>query len=130
LTAVVTIYTVPPKRRNTMDGRSFWDSVHADKRLEYLGAVEGETPAEDAVIVRSRPEKRTMPLVFSLAISAIGDHSWDEILSVFLGERRPDVMLHVTRIVGYYSFVRSWNRSKQAELRDRHKGNYVVPEAA
>ena len=39
-------------------------------------------------------------------------------------------MTHVTRIVGYYSQLQNWNRSKLAELRDRHKGDYSVPEVA
>jgi len=30
----------------------------------------------------------------------------------------------VTRIVGYYSRVSNWNKSKLAELRDRRSGNY------
>ena len=32
----------------------------------------------------------------------------------------------VTRIVGYYSRVANWNKSKVGELRDRHNGNYGV----
>ena len=32
----------------------------------------------------------------------------------------------VTRIVGYYSRVQNWNKSKIGELQDRHKGNYSV----
>lgn len=32
----------------------------------------------------------------------------------------------VTRIVGYYSRVTNWNKSKVSELHDRHKGNYGV----
>ena len=32
----------------------------------------------------------------------------------------------ITRIVGYFSRVNNWNRSKLGELRDRHKGNYEV----
>ena len=35
-------------------------------------------------------------------------------------------VLGVTRIVGYYSRVTNWNRSKIGELRDRHNGNYGV----
>lgn len=35
-------------------------------------------------------------------------------------------VLGVTRIVGYYSRVANWNRSKIGELRDRQKGNYGV----
>jgi len=33
---------------------------------------------------------------------------------------------HVTRIVGYYSKIHNWNKSKLGELADRHKGNYAL----
>ena len=32
----------------------------------------------------------------------------------------------ITRIVGYYSRINNWNKSKIGELADRHKGNYSV----
>jgi ribonucleoside-triphosphate reductase len=32
----------------------------------------------------------------------------------------------MTRIVGYFSRVNNWNKSKLGELKDRHKGNYSV----
>lgn len=31
-----------------------------------------------------------------------------------------------TRIVGYFSNIKVWNKSKIEELRDRKKGNYKV----
>ncbi len=37
-----------------------------------------------------------------------------------------DPLHGVTRIVGYYSRVRNWNKSKVGELKDRHVGNYFV----
>jgi len=30
------------------------------------------------------------------------------------------------RVVGYFSRVDNWNKSKIAELRDRQKGNYKI----
>jgi ribonucleoside-triphosphate reductase len=33
----------------------------------------------------------------------------------------------LTRIVGYFSRITNWNKSKIGELRDRHAGNYVLP---
>lgn len=33
---------------------------------------------------------------------------------------------HVTRIVGYYSRIENWNKSKLGELKDRHQGDYRV----
>lgn len=34
----------------------------------------------------------------------------------------------ITRIVGYYSRITNWNKSKIGELKDRHKGNYFLEE--
>jgi len=36
---------------------------------------------------------------------------------------------NVRRIVGYFSRVNNWNRSKLAERRDRHVGDYAVPKS-
>jgi ribonucleoside-triphosphate reductase len=33
---------------------------------------------------------------------------------------------HITRIVGYYSNVKNWNKSKQKELKDRKDGKYEL----
>jgi ribonucleoside-triphosphate reductase len=33
----------------------------------------------------------------------------------------------ITRIVGYFSRLTNWNKSKLGELQDRHQGNYAVP---
>ena len=33
---------------------------------------------------------------------------------------------HMTRIVGYYSRVSNWNKSKLGELKDRGMGNYHI----
>lgn len=35
----------------------------------------------------------------------------------------------LTRIVGYYSRITNWNKSKIGELRDRHAGRYALPAA-
>ncbi|NQT90157.1 MAG: hypothetical protein HQ558_02780 [Candidatus Omnitrophica bacterium] len=33
---------------------------------------------------------------------------------------------HMTRVVGYYSKVHNWNKSKLGELADRRKGTYAI----
>ena len=33
---------------------------------------------------------------------------------------------HISRVVGYYSRIQNWNKSKKGELKDRHKGNYLI----
>jgi hypothetical protein len=47
-----------------------------------------------------------------------------EFVSVLQNDRAPIVLNGVTRIVGYYSRVNNWNKSKVGELRDRAKGSY------
>ncbi|OGS45470.1 MAG: anaerobic ribonucleoside-triphosphate reductase [Elusimicrobia bacterium RIFOXYD2_FULL_34_15] len=37
-----------------------------------------------------------------------------------------DSVYGITRIVGYYSRISNWNKSKKGELKDRHKGEYLV----
>jgi len=32
----------------------------------------------------------------------------------------------VTRVVGYYSRIENWNKSKLGELEGRHEGNYQI----
>lgn len=32
----------------------------------------------------------------------------------------------MSRVVGYYSKIDNWNKSKKAEFRDRQKGNYKI----
>ena len=107
-----------------MDGREFFQRVSDDADLEWLGAKRGETPGDDAVLIGSKKSCSK----FSLMISAVQDHSWDELQSVLSGRRMPKVMSQIARIVGYYSNIANWNRSKVAELADRNKGNYGLPE--
>jgi ribonucleoside-triphosphate reductase len=37
-----------------------------------------------------------------------------------------DNVYGITRVVGYYSRIQNWNKSKLGELSDRHHGNYVI----
>jgi len=48
-----------------------------------------------------------------------------DIVAVLNG-REPIVMEGITRIVGYFSKILNWNKSKKGELKDRQKGNYEV----
>lgn len=54
---------------------------------------------------------------------AIEKHDWPKLYrSIVQGK---DVY-QMTRVVGYFSRVRNWNKSKLGELRDRQAGNYVI----
>lgn len=58
-------------------------------------------------------------------------NNWGQFIDVVEGRREPGVLSYVARIVGYFSHVQirgrvGWNRSKIAELADRHNGDYGV----
>jgi hypothetical protein len=107
-----------------MDGRDFFDRVETHPGLEWLGARPGPTAAGDEVLV-GRTGGGT---AHAVAVSEVLRQPWEELEGVLTGAREPRVMTHITRIVGYFSQVHNWNRSKLAELGDRHLGDYAVPE--
>lgn len=51
---------------------------------------------------------------------------WPELHAVLTGVREPEVLVHMSRIVGYFSRISEWNSSKIGELRDRRRGNYDI----
>lgn len=106
-----------------MTAREFWDAVEAEAGLEYVGVAtfEGE---EGALVRGARGHKWHLPL------REIIRNSWRDVREVLAGERDATILCHITRIVGYYSRVGNWNRSKLAELRDRQAGDYAFPETS
>ena len=47
-------------------------------------------------------------------------------VDVITNDRKAVVLNGITRIVGYYSRVNNWNKSKIGELRDRHGRHYAL----
>ena len=58
---------------------------------------------------------------------AIENNDWPTLRSQIIQGK--DVR-QVTRIVGYFSRVGNWNKSKLGELKDRHAGDYRVNSSA
>ena len=108
-----------------MDARLFYHHVADHKDLEWLDSVMGDKPDDDGAIVGcSKTGHR-----FFISLPAIKEAAWETLTDILFGKRQPRIMTHVTRIVGYYSQLQNWNPSKIAELHDRHKGDYLVPDA-
>lgn len=105
-----------------MTGRDFFDNVQKHDGLDWLGVREVSSGEDEALVCH-----KESGIKHAITVSSILDHTWQELSDVMLGRREPRVMIHLTRIVGYYSRVQNWNRSKLAELADRHKGNYTCP---
>ena len=57
---------------------------------------------------------------FFISDDGIEAQDWDKI------KKGIPNLTHMTRIVGYYSRVNNWNKSKLGELKDRHAGDYAV----
>ncbi len=106
-----------------MQGREFYEQVMSHDEVEWLGVREGSSPAEDETLVLHTETG----IKHAVSVSSILNHTWQELAGVITGKREPRVMIHLTRIVGYYSRVQNWNKSKLAELGERHIGDYAVP---
>jgi len=104
-----------------VDTSKFLDHVEADEELSYAGL---DADARTVII-----HHKTTQADWSVGAGAVKDNEWETIRAILYGEREPNVLKHMTRIVGYYSSIRNWNKSKIAELADRRKGNYAIPEA-
>lgn len=53
---------------------------------------------------------------------------WRRIRAVCKGEDSGVAVHHMSRVVGYFSRIESWNPSKIGELRDRRLGSYRLRE--
>ncbi len=101
----------------------FGRRVEADPELHHAGVVESlrRTDCEAVVLLAGNGRRK------AVRVGVIEANTWAHLrnqlaeTTQFLGLR------HITRIVGYYSNVQNWNRSKLAELRDRHGGDYALP---
>ena len=104
-----------------MTERGFFDAVKDSAELTWIGVQEGGPGEEDCVVVQSsklQGARRAVP------VSEIRKHP-EQVLDCLMGNRTFDIMVHLSRIVGYYSRIKNWNRSKLAELKDRQKGRYA-----
>jgi len=92
-------------------------------KIEESPTLEIVVIDEDHVLVEHK--QGTKP-TFKVSAQAIQDHEWFD-LSDYLCERRElKVLDHMTRVCGYFSKVKNWNKGKRGELKDRRKGNYQV----
>ena len=104
----------------------FCDEINNHQRLDILDIVKGDKPSEDYFIIRDNKSDGK----FKVMAVAVTENDWDVLEAILIGQRQPLVLEHMTRIVGYYSKVKNWNKSKLGELRDRQAGNYRISEPA
>lgn len=83
------------------------------------GWKEGENEGKSGYFVGSKE----LDTVAHFTPDAIDNNDWGMLNKQIIQGK--DVY-HVTRVVGYYSRIQNWNKSKVGELQDRHAGDYAV----
>ncbi len=102
---------------------AFDEVIRNHEFLEIDGDIEASTPDEHLVkIINHNTEE-----AHSVTVDAIIRQKLSSIVRA-LETGVTTRLFGVTRIVGYYSRVNNWNKSKKAELADRHKGSYKLCE--
>ena len=99
-----------------MDLMEFMKNVSASEYLEGCGLE------EETVIIRHIPSG----LLTRIPCSDIEKVDWTTLEEILIGKREPQVLQHMCRVVGYFSRIENWNRSKLGEHSDRTKGNYKL----
>lgn len=96
-------------------------AINMCERFEIVGLDESETHFVIRDLKKAEGEEGAY---VKIAIQEVEDAPLDSVLKVLKGERSDVAVKGYTRIVGYYSGVHNWNKSKLGELRDRHEGIY------
>lgn len=101
-----------------MQLNDLFDFVEKSEDLEGVGV------SKWGVIIKHKGSG----LCTQVSLAALDKIERDDLQSILTGKREPDALKHITRIVGYYSRVENWNKSKLGELKARHKGHYSIQE--
>lgn len=95
-----------------MTGLDFYDKVEQSDRLELQYIKDGCIMVYNTVL----------KTLFSVEVETILNNTWDVLFDIFTGKREPDILRHMSRVVGYYSQTENWNKSKLGELEARRNG--------
>ena len=107
----------------------FVEAVELSSDLEIIGTVFPSSDEEVFVIRDYSKAEGIEGAYVEVSIDEIVQKVTDidkaqEFIKVIQNDRKPIVLNGITRIVGYYSRVNNWNKSKVGELRDRANGSY------
>lgn len=112
------------KREQTTFGAALEEFCHAINAHDFL-EIDGDIEGEDIDAHQLKVLNHRLTTAYAITLRAILEQDVDVLVEALETGVR-DKLYSVTRIVGYYSRVSNWNKSKIGELRDRHKGNYSV----
>ena len=111
-----------------MTAREFYDAVMVHPDLEWRGVRSEYADLGDVAVVRFKDHPPQCVVV--MPVIDVVQYEWARLERILTGREDPIILKVMTRIVGYFSLERHWNRSKQAEARDRRKGDYAVKKGA
>lgn len=100
-----------------MNGLEFYDKA-VNLGLEFIGVDK----TKGAMLIRHPQVKAT----FSVTTKAVEEQEWQTLFEILTSKREAKVLDLFDRIVGYYSLVSQWNKSKLSELDARRKGDYGI----
>ena len=106
----------------------FDKAVENSEHLEITGTAKDET----VFVIRNHALAEGIEGAYvEVSIKEILDIVTDydgamQFVDSITGKRNDIICQGVTRIVGYYSRVNNWNKSKVGELRDRNQQNYAL----
>ncbi len=101
--------------------RAFSEAIEAHGYLEIDGDIEGKSLSTHCLKVLNHEKN----VAYSVSLEAILTQELEALIFA-LETGIKNRLYGITRIVGYYSRVSNWNKSKLGELRDRHRGDYSV----
>ncbi|MGB3088195.1 MAG: anaerobic ribonucleoside-triphosphate reductase [Phycisphaerae bacterium] len=93
----------------------------------FVGEERPPTASIMALVERTYEKTPAAQLTISPEFTVCQDcHKWTPRLQEFCDYCGSTEVYGVTRIVGYFSRISNWNKSKLGELKDRRRGNYSV----
>jgi|TARA_Y100000296_G_scaffold60572_1_gene70230 hypothetical protein len=102
---------------------AFVESVRASNKFDLFGLSEDDSKF---VLQDTAKSDGTYGKYVEVSVQEVVNKPLVDIFNVLENERNPIICEGVTRIVGYYSRMNNWNKSKVGELRDRHSVNYAL----
>ena len=107
-----------------MDIKEFYARVEAHPDMQGLGLEDASEDQGDgpAALVLHKPSDSK----YRILLSTVEKEDWGTLEAIITGKREALVLDHMSRVVGYFSRIQNWNRSKLGELRDRQAGKYRV----
>ena len=110
----------------------FVDAINAKDNLEILGAVTPKDGSGDFIVIQNSAlaegieGHQTEVATAEIFAKCTKENRAQNFADVVACEKNPIQLHGITRIVGYYSRVHNWNKSKVGELRERNQKHYAL----